>query len=196
MSPIRTKSKKSLSISTNLEKESWYGSTMSPIERCISPESMYCTGICRENPSEEGRLSADVVRCFRYIIYKQVKLICGFSMYFHRFPCLRRRMDSDHGKIRKDRLWLKWASYFLSFFIQSFISCCRFFFPAKALIKVLSRFRLLSKIIFCVNPNPKKKRKRPKSESKRSFDACQVSFLFSFTFLRKTIAGLISRISI
>jgi len=61
MSPIRTKSKKSLSIITdNMEKESWYGSNMSPINRCGSPESMYCTGRCRDNPSEEGP-SADII---------------------------------------------------------------------------------------------------------------------------------------
>ena len=60
-SPIRTKSKKSLSISTDMEKELWYGSTMSPIDRCGSPESMYCTGKCREDPLPEGRPSADVV---------------------------------------------------------------------------------------------------------------------------------------
>ena len=59
MSPVRTKSKKSLSISTDMEM--WYGSTMSPIDRCVSPEAMYCTGECRENPSEEEELSADIV---------------------------------------------------------------------------------------------------------------------------------------
>ena len=62
MSPIITKSKKSLFISTdNLEKESWYGGTMDPINRCDSPESMYCTGKCRENFFEEGEPSADIV---------------------------------------------------------------------------------------------------------------------------------------
>jgi len=64
MSPIRTKSKKSLSISTDdMEKESWYGSTISPISRCGSPEPMYCTGNCRGNLSEQGgpNDNADVI---------------------------------------------------------------------------------------------------------------------------------------
>ena len=43
-----------------MEKESWYGSTLSPINRCGSPEPMYCTGNCRDYPSAEGP-SADVV---------------------------------------------------------------------------------------------------------------------------------------
>lgn len=65
VSSITTKSKTSLSISTNIEKESWYGNTGSPIDRCRSPESMFCTGICRENPSLTENFtpeaSADVV---------------------------------------------------------------------------------------------------------------------------------------
>ena len=58
----------SLSITTeNMETESWYGSNMSPIDRCGSPESMYCTGNC---PFEEGgQPRADVVSFFqkRYV---------------------------------------------------------------------------------------------------------------------------------
>lgn len=63
-SPIKTKSKKSLSISTNIENESWYGGFGSPIDRCGSPESMYCTGKCRDDPcvGMSPTLSADVVR--------------------------------------------------------------------------------------------------------------------------------------
>lgn len=62
--PIRTKSKKSLSITTeNLEGEAWYGSTMSPINRCGSPEAMYCTGNCS---FDEGEPSADVVGVLRF----------------------------------------------------------------------------------------------------------------------------------
>ena len=49
---------------TDMEREPWYGSTMSPIDRCDSPESMYCTGKCRDNPSLEGEPSADVVGFF------------------------------------------------------------------------------------------------------------------------------------
>ena len=63
MSPIIPKSKKSLFISTDSmeKKESWYGSTMFPIKCSGSPEPTYCTGKCRDNPSEEGRPSPDVV---------------------------------------------------------------------------------------------------------------------------------------
>lgn len=103
MSPIRTKSKKSLTISTDLDM--WYGSNMSPINRCGSPEAMYCTGECRENPSEEGLSadnSADVVSVLQASVSLQASSWSFVSK--SRFPCLRQRMDSDHGKIRKDRL--------------------------------------------------------------------------------------------
>ena len=60
ITPIKTKSKKSLSISTNAD-ESWYGSNLSPIDRCGSPVPMYCTGLCRENPPLEERPLPDVV---------------------------------------------------------------------------------------------------------------------------------------
>ena len=61
---ILTKSKKSLSITTeNLEGEAWYGSTMSPIDRCGSPEAMYCTGNCS---FDEGEPSADVVSILHF----------------------------------------------------------------------------------------------------------------------------------
>ena len=80
MSPIRTKSKKSLFISTdNMEKESWYGSTMSPINRSISPVSMYCTGKCRDNPSEEGRPSADIVSVLQtFVITTSMLMVIRF----------------------------------------------------------------------------------------------------------------------
>ena len=98
---IITKSKKSLSISTNIEKESWYGSTMSPIERCGSPEAMFCTGDCHDNPSEEVGPSADVVRVLQTFLSLQP---CSWLFASKsRFPCLRQRIVSDHGKIRKDR---------------------------------------------------------------------------------------------
>ena len=50
-----------IDVSLRLEKESWYGSTMAPIDRCGSPESMYCTGKCRDNPVAEEGISADIV---------------------------------------------------------------------------------------------------------------------------------------
>ncbi|KAF8816851.1 hypothetical protein BYT27DRAFT_7181309 [Phlegmacium glaucopus] len=63
MSPITTKTKKSLSISTTIGDESWYGSAGSPIARCGSPESMFCTGRCRDDPilQESFMPSADVI---------------------------------------------------------------------------------------------------------------------------------------
>jgi hypothetical protein len=102
MSPITTKSNKSLSISTDMEKESWYGSTMSPIDRCVSPESMYCTGKCRDDPSPVGRISADVVGVPSTFVSFQANLWSFASK--SRFPCLRQRIVSDRGKIHKDRL--------------------------------------------------------------------------------------------
>ena len=57
--PIRTKT---MNVPVEPEKESWYGSPMSPINRCGSPESSHCTGYCRDNHSEEEEpVSADVV---------------------------------------------------------------------------------------------------------------------------------------
>ena len=88
---IRTKSKKSLFISTDsTEKESWYGSTMSPINRCGSPEQMYCTGNCRDNPSEEG-LSADVVCVLQMYLFKHAH---GHSFLKSRSPCLLQKIVS------------------------------------------------------------------------------------------------------
>jgi len=55
---FKTHLKKSLSISTNTQKELWYGSILSPIDRCGSPPSLYC---CRENHGWADRLTADVV---------------------------------------------------------------------------------------------------------------------------------------
>ena len=67
MSPTRTKLKKSLSILTdNTEKESWYGSTISPTNRCGSPEPMYCTGNCCDNLSESEK--ADVVSVLQTMV--------------------------------------------------------------------------------------------------------------------------------
>ena len=76
---IRTKSKKSLFISSDsTKKESWYGSTMSPIDRCDSPEPMYCTGNCRDNPSEEG-LSADIVGVLQmFITFSSILMVIRF----------------------------------------------------------------------------------------------------------------------
>jgi len=60
--PIKTQLKRSLSISTDTQKELWYGSVPSPIYRCRSPSSLYCTGRCRETPGSADRLqvTADV----------------------------------------------------------------------------------------------------------------------------------------
>ena len=79
MSPFRTKSKKSFYISTdNMEKESWYGSTLSPINRCGSPEPMYCTGNCRDYPSLEGP-SADVVGVLQtFVIITSMLMVIRF----------------------------------------------------------------------------------------------------------------------
>ena len=79
MSPFRSKSKKLLSISTdNMEKESWYGSSMSPINRCGSPEPMYCTGNCRDYPSLEGP-SADVVGVLQtFVIITSMLMVIRF----------------------------------------------------------------------------------------------------------------------
>ena len=66
--PVRTKTKKSLFISTDIKKESWYGSTESPINRCYSPKAMYCIGNCRDHPSEEVRLTADVVGVYQTLV--------------------------------------------------------------------------------------------------------------------------------
>ena len=47
---------------TDKEREPWYGGIVYPIDRCDSPESMYCTGKCRDNPSQVRlSASADVV---------------------------------------------------------------------------------------------------------------------------------------
>ena len=66
-----------IDVSLRLEKESWYGSTMAPIDRCGSPESLYCTGKCRDNPSSEGP-SADVVGVLQtfVIITSMLMVIC------------------------------------------------------------------------------------------------------------------------
>ena len=99
--PIRTRTKKSLSILTDVEKESWYGSSMSPINRCRSPETMYCTGNCRDKPSEEEKLGAEVVGVLQTFVSLQPNLRSFVSK--SRFPCLRQRIVSVHGKIHKDR---------------------------------------------------------------------------------------------
>jgi hypothetical protein len=66
VTPIKTKSKKSLSISTNAD-DLWYGSNVSPIDRCGSPVPMYCTGLCRDNPPLEERPLPDVVRVLSFL---------------------------------------------------------------------------------------------------------------------------------
>ena len=72
----------SLSITTeNMETESWYGSNMSPIDRCGSPESMYCTGNC---PFEEGgEPRADVVSVFSKTLCKKQFFFCSFLFFFY-----------------------------------------------------------------------------------------------------------------
>ena len=61
-----------------MEKESWYGNNMSPIDRCGSPESMYCTGKCRDNPISEEGMSADVVGVLqRSNVYHTSKLMAN-----------------------------------------------------------------------------------------------------------------------
>jgi hypothetical protein len=60
ITPIATKSRKSLSTST-IADELWYWSNLSPIDRCDSPIPLYCTGVQRDNPPLEERLSPDVV---------------------------------------------------------------------------------------------------------------------------------------
>ena len=57
-----------------MEKESWYGSAMSPISRCDSPEPMYCAGKCRDNPSSGP--SADVVGVLQTFVIIQA---CSWS---------------------------------------------------------------------------------------------------------------------
>ena len=71
----------SLSITTeNMETESWYGSNMSPIDRCGSPESMYCTGNC---PFEEGgEPRPDVVSVFSKTLCKKQFFFCSFRFFF------------------------------------------------------------------------------------------------------------------
>lgn len=67
--PIKTHLKRSLSISTDTQKESWYGSVPSPIYRCRSPSSLYCTGRCREDPVSAARLTADVVCVLQFLFF-------------------------------------------------------------------------------------------------------------------------------
>jgi hypothetical protein len=75
---------------------------MSPIERCGSPESMYCTGKCCENPSLAERIGAG--EPLRSYLYK-AETYGSFSLVLKSiFPCLRQRIVSYHGKIHKDRL--------------------------------------------------------------------------------------------
>jgi hypothetical protein len=102
MSPIKTKSKKSLSISTNVGKDSWYGSPGSPIDRCGSPEAMYCTGHCREDPFVGISFTpgADVVR----VLHRQASFSYKQADCWCRFPCLLQKMTSGPGKIQRDRL--------------------------------------------------------------------------------------------
>ena len=65
-------------ISTdNMENESWYGTTMAPIDRCGSPD-LYCTGKCRYNPSSEGS-SADVVGVLQTFVIITSMLMVIFS---------------------------------------------------------------------------------------------------------------------
>lgn len=60
-SPVVTKRKTSLSIVTeSLPSVEWLDS---PIQRCSSPEMLYCSGDCRENPlwqQDEG-VQADII---------------------------------------------------------------------------------------------------------------------------------------
>jgi len=100
MSPIMTKTKKSLSISTTIGNESWYGSTASPIARCGSPESMFCTGRCRDDPilRESSGPSADVVGILRQqssFAYKQADggwfLNPDFLVFFKRWTAIMGR---------------------------------------------------------------------------------------------------------
>ena len=55
VTPITTKSRTLPSISTNVD-DLWYGSNLSPIDRCDSPIELY-----RDNPPLEERLLPDVV---------------------------------------------------------------------------------------------------------------------------------------
>ena len=99
MSPTGTKLKKSLSISTdNTEKESLYGSTISPTNRCGSPEPMYCAGNCCDNLSESEK--ADVVSVLQTMVSKGTSslislLILRVSKLKHEFPCYNQYKLTD-----------------------------------------------------------------------------------------------------
>lgn len=108
--PIKTKTKRSLSISTSMAAgESWYGNPLSPIERCISPEAIYCTGRCRDDPSliEKIQPRADVVS---WPFTSSASRADSWWFLNPRSPCLRQRMGNDHGKMNRDHLWPKWVA--------------------------------------------------------------------------------------